>query len=52
MIRLLEEAIEEETEDDGILEELAGTWSREEAEAFDRELEAQRTIDPEIWKDE
>lgn len=52
VIRLLEEAIEEETEDDGILEELAGTWSREEAEAFDRELEAQRTIDPEIWKDE
>jgi plasmid stability protein len=31
------------------LDALAGSWSREEAEAFDRILESQRGIDPEIW---
>ena len=31
------------------LDDLAGSWSKEEAQAFDRALAAQRTIDPEIW---
>lgn len=32
------------------LDELAGMWSKREAEAFDRVLVKQRTIDPEMWK--
>jgi hypothetical protein len=32
------------------LDDLAGSWSREEADAFDRVLAEQRTIDPELWK--
>ncbi|MCP9440154.1 MAG: hypothetical protein NNA20_02090 [Nitrospira sp.] len=32
------------------LDELAGSWSKQEAEAFDRTLAKQRTIDPEMWK--
>jgi hypothetical protein len=31
------------------LDDLAGTWSPEEGEAFDRVLSEQRTIDPELW---
>lgn len=31
------------------LDELAGAWSREEAEEFDRALAEQRQIDPELW---
>lgn len=31
------------------LDDLAGSWSEEEARAFDRALAAQRTIDPELW---
>ncbi len=31
------------------LDQLAGTWSAEEARAFDRALEEQRKIDPELW---
>ena len=31
------------------LDELAGTWSREEAAAFNRSLQAQRGIDPDVW---
>jgi len=29
---------------------LAGSWSKEEADAFDRALAEQRHIDPEMWK--
>ena len=29
---------------------LAGSWSKEEADAFDRALAEQRQIDPEMWK--
>jgi hypothetical protein len=29
---------------------LAGSWSKQEAEAFERTLAQQRAIDPEIWK--
>lgn len=32
------------------LDELAGSWSDEEAQAFDHALAAQRAIDPELWK--
>jgi hypothetical protein len=31
------------------LDHLAGTWSEEEAEAFDEALAEQRRIDPELW---
>jgi plasmid stability protein len=32
------------------LDELAGSWSKQEAEAFDRALAKQRAIDLEMWK--
>lgn len=31
------------------LDDLAGTWSSEEGEAFERVLLEQRTIDPALW---
>jgi plasmid stability protein len=32
------------------LDHLVGTWAEDEAKAFNTELEAQRGIDPELWK--
>ena len=32
------------------LDELAGVWSKQEAEIFERSLAKQRDIDPEMWK--
>jgi hypothetical protein len=32
------------------LDDLAGTWSREEAAQFDKALRAQRQVDEELWK--
>ena len=32
------------------LDHLAGLWVREEAAAFDKALDAQRTIDEDLWK--
>jgi len=32
------------------LDHLAGSWSRDEAEEFDRALRDQRRIDPELWE--
>ncbi len=32
------------------LDHLAGTWSAEEAAAFDAALAEQRRVDPEIWR--
>ena len=32
------------------LDDLSGSWTRQEAEAFDRALEKQRGIDSEMWK--
>jgi plasmid stability protein len=32
------------------LDELAGSWSKQEADAFERALAKQRIIDPEMWK--
>lgn len=31
------------------LDDLAGTWSDEEAAEFDRSLARQRQVDPEVW---
>ncbi len=51
VVRMLEEAVGSRSEEKEILEELAGTWSREEADEFDQALKAQRSIDPEVWKE-
>jgi hypothetical protein len=32
------------------LDDLAGSWSKGEAEAFDKSLAKQRAIDPDLWK--
>ena len=32
------------------LDHLAGSWTKEEAEEFDKLIAEQRTIDPELWK--
>lgn len=32
------------------LDKLAGSWTREEAIAFDRALAKQRAIDPDLWR--
>jgi hypothetical protein len=32
------------------LAHLAGSWTKEEAAAFDKLIAEQRTIDPELWK--
>ncbi len=32
------------------LDELAGSWTDEEAAAFDEALQQQRRIDPDLWK--
>ena len=32
------------------LDALGGAWSREEANAFDRSLKAQRSVDPDLWR--
>ena len=31
------------------LDDLAGSWSKEEAKAFDKALARQRVIDPTLW---
>ena len=52
VLRILEEAMlgaqpKERHED---LDSLAGAWSKEEAESFDRCLADQRRVDPEAWR--
>ena len=54
VIELLEEHL---AEDDAVaprrfhdLDELAGTWSKEEARAFDRGLRRHRKVDRELWE--
>ena len=32
------------------LDHLAGSWTREEAAAFEQVLKEQRTIDPDVWE--
>lgn len=34
---------------DDELEALAGSWSRDQADDFDRTLAQQRTVDPDLW---
>jgi hypothetical protein len=54
VIRMLEEAAGQRTvttrelHDD--LDHLAGTWSDEDAAAFESALVEQRRVDPELWK--
>jgi hypothetical protein len=51
VLRMLEEASGQHTttelHDD--LDHLAGTWSAQEAEAFEAALVEQRRVDPELW---
>ncbi|HYX23762.1 MAG TPA: hypothetical protein VFC23_06380 [Thermoanaerobaculia bacterium] len=52
VLRMLEEAAGQtasgrELHDD--LDQLAGTWSTEEAAAFEAALAEQRRVDPELW---
>ncbi len=39
-----------EAQEDDDLDSLAGSWSKNEAAAFETALAAQRTLDPELWK--
>jgi hypothetical protein len=32
------------------LDDLAGSWTKRESEAFDEALDSQRAIDPDVWK--
>ncbi|MDE3019024.1 MAG: hypothetical protein KGO52_05490 [Nitrospirota bacterium] len=32
------------------LDHLVGTWTKEEAEAFDKIVKSFRTVDPDLWK--
>jgi hypothetical protein len=54
VIRLLEEAAgigkKQKTVLHHDLDGLIGVWSREEARSFNRALEDQRKIDPDLWK--
>ena len=53
VIRLLEDRLNEvprrTSESRDALDELAGTWSLEEAQEFDRLVAEGRQIDPEVW---
>jgi hypothetical protein len=54
VIKLLEEATGATQETRKVvhhdLDRFFGTWTREEADAFDRALREQRQIEPEMWK--
>jgi antitoxin FitA-like protein len=54
VIRMLEEAAGQRTTADHELhydlDHLAGTWSEEDAAAFDEALAEQRRVDPELWR--
>lgn len=55
VVRLLEEATGEATDEPKKavhhdLDRFFGGWTREEAEAFDRALQQQRQIEPDMWK--
>ena len=54
VIRLLEEATGATREAHKVvhhdLDGFFGTWTREEADAFDQALREQRQIEPEMWK--
>jgi plasmid stability protein len=50
VIQLLEEAMGASGPPYHDLDHLAGSWSKEQADEFDRLLAEQRRIDPEDWK--
>lgn len=51
VVAMLEESIgEEKPKEYHDLDFLIGTWTKEEADEFDRHLAAQRQIDWEMWK--
>ncbi|MBI4603082.1 MAG: hypothetical protein HY721_14080 [Planctomycetes bacterium] len=56
VVRLLEEAagLRKERKPEEVLHHdldwLAGSWTKEEAQAFEGALQEQRKIDPELWK--
>ena len=53
VIALLEEAVGGVTprrRQPDAIDLIAGTWTKAEADAFDRHLKEIRTIDPEMWK--
>ncbi len=54
VIRLLEEAAGVTPESNRVvhhdLDRFFGTWTKDEADAFDRTLREQRPIEPEMWK--
>lgn len=53
VLRMLEEAAGQRAARRKVhhdLDHLAGTWSDEEADAFDAALAEQRQIDPELWR--
>jgi len=54
VIRLLEEVTGARQETRKVvhhdLDRFFGTWTKEEADAFDETLREQRTIEPEMWK--
>jgi hypothetical protein len=55
VISLLEESVgirrkEKDTSLHHDLDALAGTWTKEEAEGFEKALAQQRAIDPDLWK--
>jgi hypothetical protein len=53
VIELLEEALglrKSRVRLHGDLDVFAGTWTKEEADQFDRALADQRAVDPELWK--
>jgi plasmid stability protein len=49
VIKVLEERLGHEAVHHD-LDDLAGSWSEEEAREFDRALATQRAIDPDLWK--
>lgn len=53
VLRMLEEAAGQRTTGRKLhhdLDHLAGTWSDQEAEAFELALREQRRVDPELWE--
>ena len=55
VISLLEESLEVRGQQRGLppyhdLDALAGSWTEDEASAFEQALARQRAIDPELWK--
>ena len=50
VIQILEQATGSQRPPSNELDRFFGTWTKEEADEFDRSLAEQRRIDPEMWK--